>query len=63
MKNMKKKASIMLVISIALMLLSSIVASLVQTNFGHVTMKHLYWETEEGMSARDTWHGLPIMRQ
>ena len=49
MKNMKKKASIMLVISIALMLLSSIVASLVQTNFGHVTMKHLYWETEEGM--------------
>ena len=49
MKNMKKKASIMLVVSIALMLLSSIVASLVQTNFGHVKMKHMYWETEEGM--------------
>lgn len=49
MKSMKKKASIMLTVSIVLMLLSSIVASVVQTNLGHVTMKHMYWETEEGM--------------
>ncbi len=48
MGNVKRKASILLIISIIMMLISGIGVSLVQTNFGHVTVKHLYWETEAG---------------
>ncbi|MBE5909920.1 alpha/beta hydrolase [Pseudobutyrivibrio sp.] len=48
MEKVKRQASILLIVSIILMLISGIVVSLVQTNFGHVTVKHLYWETEAG---------------
>ncbi len=48
MGNVKRKASILLIISIIMMLISGIMVSLVQTNFGHVNVKHMYWETEAG---------------
>lgn len=53
MKNLKKKAKVWLSVSIVLMLLSGIVVSLLQTDFGNVAMKELNIETEDGyvMSA------------
>ena len=53
MEKVKKQAKIWLCISIALMLLASIVVSAIQTNGGHVTMKELNIETDLGynMSA------------
>lgn len=53
MEKVKKQAKIWLCISIALMLLASIVVSAVQTNGGKVTMKELSFETDSGylMSA------------
>ena len=50
MKKVKKQAKIWLCISIALMLLASIVVSAIQTNGGHVTMKELNIETDLGYS-------------
>lgn len=49
MKNLLKKTKITLCISIALMLISMIVVSVVQTDGGHVSVKHMYWETEAGI--------------
>lgn len=53
MEKIKKKAKILLCISLILMLVSSIVVSVVQTNGGKVTMKELNFETDRGytMSA------------
>lgn len=50
MEKVKKQAKIWLCISIALMLLASIVVSAIQTNGGHVTMKELNIETDLGYS-------------
>lgn len=49
MKAVKKKAKIFLCVSIVLMLISMIGVSLVQTNVGHISVKHMYWETEAGI--------------
>ena len=49
-EKVKKQAKIWLCISIALMLLASIVVSAIQTNGGHVTMKELNIETDLGYS-------------
>ena len=48
-----KKSTRILCIALAVLLISCIGASLVQTGFGNVTMKDLRWETESGhqMSA------------
>ena len=48
-----KKSTRILCIALVILLVSCIGASLVQTNFGHVTIKDLRWETESGhqMSA------------
>ena len=53
MEKLKKRAKIWLCIGIALMLLSAIVVSAVQTSGGTVTMKELMIETDKGynMSA------------
>lgn len=53
MEKLKKRAKIWLCIGIALMLLSAIVVSAVQTSGGKVTMKELMIETDKGynMSA------------
>lgn len=53
MERVKKQAKIWLCISIALMLLCSIVVSAVQTNGGKVDMQELFFETDAGytMSA------------
>ena len=53
MEKLKKRAKIWLCIGIALMLLSAIVVSAVQTSSGKVTMKELMIETDKGynMSA------------
>ena len=53
MEKLKKRAKIWLCIGIALMLLSAIVVSAVQTSAGKVTMKELMIETDKGynMSA------------
>ena len=50
MEKVKKQAKIWLCISIALMLLASIVVSAIQTTGGHVTMKELNIETDLGYS-------------
>ena len=50
MEKVKKQAKIWLCISIALMLLASIVVSAIQTNGGNVTMKELNIETDLGYS-------------
>ncbi|KUH58044.1 hypothetical protein AUL39_07435 [Tractidigestivibacter scatoligenes] len=49
MEAVRKKAKVFLVIAIAMMLVSGIVVSLVQTSFGHVTVKHVYWEADNGI--------------
>lgn len=49
MERVKKRAKRFLCISIILMLISMIGVSVVQTNGGHVTVKHMYWETEAGI--------------
>lgn len=55
MSKLKKlsKGACVLIVSIALLLISCIGASVVQTDFGNVTIKDLRWETESGhqMSA------------
>ena len=48
MEKTKKRAKIWLCIAIALMLISMIGASLVQTDFGNVTIKQLSIETDAG---------------
>ncbi len=50
MDQVKKKAKIWLCIAIALLLLSMIVASAVQTSGGKVEMKRLYLETDAGFT-------------
>lgn len=50
MENIKKQAKKWLCIAIVLLLLGMIVASAVQTSFGKVTIKKLYWETDEGLT-------------
>lgn len=54
MKSIKKKSAIFLCISIVLMLVSMIGASLVQTSAGSVTVKDLNWETTEGYTMSAT---------
>ena len=49
MEKLKKKAKMMLCVSLALMLISMLGVSLVQTDGGHVTVKRVYWETEIGI--------------
>jgi len=51
MENTKKKAVRFLCISLALVLISMIGVSLVQTNAGHVEVKEMYWETEAGIGV------------
>ena len=48
MERSKKKASVWLCIAIALMLVSMIFASCIQTSWGKVTVKDLRWETTMG---------------
>ncbi len=48
MNRKKKISAIFVCIAIALMLVSMIGASVVQTSGGSVTVKQLYWETSEG---------------
>lgn len=48
MEKTKRKAKILLCVSIALMLISMIVVSVVQTSGGHVTIKQLTIETDDG---------------
>ena len=45
----KKGAKILILVSIALMLISMIGVSAIQTNGGKVTVKELAWETREGL--------------
>lgn len=49
MEKVKKKAKVMLCVSIVLMLISMIGVSLVQTGGGHVTVKRVYWESDVGI--------------
>lgn len=49
MEKTKKRAKIWLCVSIALMLVSMIAASAIQTGGGKVTIKELYWETDDGI--------------
>ncbi|MBR0198581.1 MAG: alpha/beta fold hydrolase [Oscillospiraceae bacterium] len=49
MEKTKKWAKRMLCISLALMLLSMICVSLIQTGGGKIEVKHMYWETEAGI--------------
>ena len=49
MEKSKKRAKILLCISIALMLISMIVVSAIQTDGGKVTMKELFVETDDGI--------------
>lgn len=51
MENTKKKAVRFLCISLALVLISMIGVSLVQTNAGHVEVKEMYWEAEAGIGV------------
>ncbi len=48
MERSKKKASVWLCIAIALMLVSMVFASCIQTSWGKVTVKDLRWETTMG---------------
>ncbi len=48
MERSKKKASVWLCIAIALMLVSMVFASCIQTSWGKVTIKDLRWETTMG---------------
>ncbi len=54
MNKVKKKAKVFLCVSIAMMLISMIAVSLIQTNGGHVNVKHMYWETEAGIGVSAT---------
>ena len=49
MEKTKKRAKLWLCIGIALMLVSMIAASTIQTAGGNVTIKELYWETDDGI--------------
>ena len=49
MERSKKKASVWLCIAIALMLVSMVFASCIQTSWGKVTVKDLRWETTMGI--------------
>lgn len=49
MEQTKKRAKVWLCIAIALMLLSMVVVSTVQTAGGKVTIKDLRWETTVGV--------------
>jgi len=49
MENVKKKAKLWLCIALALMLISMVVASTIQTSGGKVTVKDLRWETTVGI--------------
>lgn len=49
MEKTKKWAKRLLAVSIVLMVVSGIVVSLVQTNFGHVEAKHIYFEADNGI--------------
>lgn len=49
MERVKKRAKFWLCVSIALMLISMIAASAIQTGGGKVTIKELYWETDDGI--------------
>ena len=53
MEKVKKRAKVWLCIAIALMLISMISVSVIQTSGGKVTIKELAWETDEGL----TMHG------
>ena len=50
MEKSKKRAKILLCISIALMLISMIVVSAIQTEGGKVTIKELFVETDDGIA-------------
>ena len=49
MEKTKKRAKLWLCIGIALMLVSMIAASTIQTAGGNVTIKEMYWETDDGI--------------
>ena len=49
MEKTKKRAKLWLCIGIALMLVSMIAASAIQTSNGKVTIKEMYWETDDGI--------------
>ena len=53
-----KKRYVFLAISLVLMLLGSIFASLIQTNFGSVTVKEINWITDNGYSMNG-WLFIP----
>ena len=50
MEKSKKRAKILLCISIALMLVSMIVVSVIQTDGGKVTIKQMFVETDDGIA-------------
>lgn len=49
MDKTKKRAKVLLCVSIVLMLISMVVSSTLQTGGGDVTIKELFWETEFGV--------------
>lgn len=49
-RNKKRGARFWLIVTLALMLVSAIGASAVQTSGGSVTVKDMYWETPSGLS-------------
>lgn len=51
MEKTKKLAQRMLCIAVALMVLSTICVSLIQTGGGSIEVKHMYWETEAGIGV------------
>lgn len=53
-----KKRRVFLAISVVLMLLSCIVTSLIQTDFGNVTVKEINWVTDNGYSMNG-WLFIP----
>lgn len=53
-----KKRNIILMISIVLMLLSCIFTSMIQTNFGSITVKEINWVTDNGYTM-NAWLFIP----
>jgi len=53
-----KKRNIILMISIVLMLVSCIFTSMIQTNFGNVTVKEINWVTDNGYTM-NAWLFIP----
>ena len=54
----QKKRNVILAISLVLMLVSCIFTSLIQTNFGQVTIKEINWVTDNGYSM-NAWLFIP----